>query len=272
MQNIVYMTREAWVNLLDKIRAKAGIADDLTAETAADAVEGIQTGGGDSIEDWLLTGVDMPEAYINNHISQIRDYCFYQNKTLKSISGASVESVGTETFSNCSNLNSISFPVVKNLNASACLKCSNLKSVYCPELTAVKANVFDACSNLTDVYAPKVETVAGYSFRSCTMLSKLDLPMLVSISTTGFFGSGLDTLILRSETLCTMSGVNALKSTPIASGTGYIYVPRALLSDDDATKDYRRATNWSTYANQFRALEDYTVDGTTTGELDETKI
>ena len=32
------------------------------------------------------------------------------------------------------------------------------------------------------------------------------------------------------------------------------------------------ATNWSTYAAQFRALEDYTVDGTTTGELDETKI
>jgi hypothetical protein len=34
-------------------------------------------------------------------------------------------------------------------------------------------------------------------------------------------------------------------------------VPKALLSDDDATKDYRRATNWSTFANQFRAIEDY---------------
>ena len=26
------------------------------------------------------------------------------------------------------------------------------------------------------------------------------------------------------------------------------------------------------YANQFRALESYTVDGTTTGELDPTKV
>jgi hypothetical protein len=31
-------------------------------------------------------------------------------------------------------------------------------------------------------------------------------------------------------------------------------------------------TNWTTFSAQFRALEDYTVDGTTTGELDESKI
>lgn len=35
---------------------------------------------------------------------------------------------------------------------------------------------------------------------------------------------------------------------------------------------YKADTNWSTYAAQFRALEDYTVDGTITGELDESKI
>lgn len=50
------------------------------------------------------------------------------------------------------------------------------------------------------------------------------------------------------------------------SGTGYIYVPRALVDT------YKAATNWSTIADQFRALEDYTVDGTITGELDESKI
>ena len=53
---------------------------------------------------------------------------------------------------------------------------------------------------------------------------------------------------------------------PIASGAGYIYVPAALVDS------YKVATNWSTYAAQFRALEDYTVDGTTMGELDPNKI
>ena len=40
-------------------------------------------------------------------------------------------------------------------------------------------------------------------------------------------------------------------STPLAKGTGYIYVPRALLND------YKTAENWSTYAAQIRAIEDY---------------
>lgn len=62
-----------------------------------------------------------------------------------------------------------------------------------------------------------------------------------------------------------LAGTNFAK-TPIGSGTGYIYVPRTLVDS------YKAATNWSTYADQFRALEDYTVDGTVTGDLDETKI
>ena len=32
---------------------------------------------------------------------------------------------------------------------------------------------------------------------------------------------------------------------------GYIYVPKALL------EDYKVATNWSVYADKFRAIEDY---------------
>jgi hypothetical protein len=37
----------------------------------------------------------------------------------------------------------------------------------------------------------------------------------------------------------------------VANGTGYIYVPAALI------EDYKAATNWSLYADQFRAIEDY---------------
>ena len=96
-----------------------------------------------------------------------------------------------------------------------------------------------------------VTQIGGYAFAYCSKLT---------------------TLILRGETMPKLAATDSFDSTPIRSGTGYIYVPRALLSDDDATKDYRRATNWSNLANQFRALEDYTVDGTITGELDPTKI
>ena len=44
-------------------------------------------------------------------------------------------------------------------------------------------------------------------------------------------------------------------------------MPRALI------EEYKADANWSSFELiQFRALEDYTVDGTIMGELDETKI
>ena len=46
---------------------------------------------------------------------------------------------------------------------------------------------------------------------------------------------------------------------------GYIYVPR------DMIETLSNTTNWSEVATQFRALEDYTKDGTTTGEFDDEK-
>jgi hypothetical protein len=91
--------------------------------------------------------------------------------------------------------------------------------------------------------------------------------VVTSIGNYAFGGcQALTTLVLRNTAkVATLSNSNALKNTPIASGTGYIYAPHALVDS------YKAATNWSTYAAQFRALEDYTVDGTVTGELDTTR-
>ena len=85
-------------------------------------------------------------------------------------------------------------------------------------------------------------------------------------------------VILRTDAICTLSNTNAFSScyhfygtanstyNPEGKKDGYIYVPSALI------EQYKVATNWVTFADQFRALEDYTVDGTTTGELDWEKV
>ena len=87
---------------------------------------------------------------------------------------------------------------------------------------------------------------------------------LISIGASAFSSAPLKTLILPGGTLVSLANTNAINS--INSVNGYIYVPKSLI------EDYKVATNWSAYADRFRALEDYTVDGTTTGELDESKI
>ena len=109
-------------------------------------------------------------------------------------------------------------------------------------VTYVRYNAFQNCSNLTAVNFPAATSINAGSFRRCSKLT---------------------VLILRNTTkVATLGNVSAFESTPIASGTGYIYVPR------DLVDSYKAAANWSTFTEQFRALEDSTVDGTVTGDFD----
>lgn len=90
------------------------------------------------------------------------------------------------------------------------------------------------------------------SFAGCSNLAKIDFDVLEEMQDSDFYGcSALTTVIIRSPAVCTMSDSNAFKSTPIESGTGYVYVPAALVDS------YKAATNWSVYADQIRAIEDY---------------
>lgn len=149
-----------------------------------------------------------------------------------------------------------------------------LTSVYLPNTTSIPAVCFYRDECLKNVIIPKVSYIVGNAFGECVALECIDLFLCYSIAASAFLNcSLLNCVILRkSDKVCTLSNANAFAGTPIASGTGYIYVPRCLLSDVDETMDYRRATNWTTFASQFRVLEDYTVDGTKDGELDWDKV
>lgn len=121
--------------------------------------------------------------------------------------------------------------------------------------------------------------IKPYCFYQCYHLTKADLPVLTSMRGAAFNACyTLRAVILRNNKVCTLVNVSAFNYCYHFHGTvsatynpeglkdGYIYVPAALIDS------YRTASNWSSLDTQFRALEEYTVDGTTTGELDETKI
>jgi hypothetical protein len=136
--------------------------------------------------------------------------------------------------------------------------CSALTVVDVPNVTKIGRNAFEQCKALTEINLPNVTgEIGAWAFTTCSNLKKADLALVTKMDYQTFDRTALETLILRSNTMCQLANKNVLNNTPIANGTGYIYVPRALLSDTDATKDYRRATNWSTYAAQIRAIEDY---------------
>lgn len=181
--------------------------------------------------------------------------------------------------------------IITTISANTFRGCSKLNDVDLPNATTMGLNSFDGCP-LANLNLPKITTVEGYSFSNAGSASQkvcfpsvttvsydgfrnalfkhIDLPVCTLIRPRGFYCAGnLETLILRSNTVCTGVGLegNWTGNTPqIARGNGYVYVPSALIDS------YKETYAGATWVNQFRALEDYTVDGTTTGELDETKI
>ena len=218
---------------------------DITKFAILKKLAGGGGGGGDHAdEDAIVSGTITD--YTNDRVTSIGDYAFYF----------------------CTSLASANIPAATSIGDHAFNKCTSLTSVDFTAATSIGTYAFAYCSNLTLANLPAVTSIGDYVFYFCTSLASANLPAVTSIETSAFQGcSQLTSLILRVTTqVCTLSNTNAFNNTPIASGTGYIYVPAALIDS------YKTATNWTTYANQFRALESYTVDGTTTGELDPTKV
>lgn len=123
-------------------------------------------------------------------------------------------------------------------------------------ITKLGSSCFANCGLLKNVFVPNVTTFGGFAFQNCWELRMLDCK--AETVDAAFQNSvSFDTLILRGDSVATLTSASVFNPTKIGSGNGYVYVKRALLSDTDESKDYRRATNWSAIASQIRAIEDY---------------
>ena len=229
--------------IADAIREKTGGTDPVAVSDMAAQIEGIQAGGG---------GDDVLDALIDRSITEI--------------SSSSATSIGSYAFYSCSSLTTANFPVATSIGTSAFQYCRSLTTANFPVATSLETSAFQNCNSLTTVDFPVATSIGTSAFQNCSSLTTANFPVATSIRTSAFqYCRSLKSLLLRNNKVCTLSNTNTFNSTPISSGTGYIYVPSELI------EQYKTANNWSTYASRFRALEDYTVDGTITGELDPAK-
>lgn len=195
----------------------------------AEAVVNVESsGGGDTEQEDRLVARTLT-TYSNDRVTSVGSYAFYYYKTLISVGMINVTSIGGYAFNECSGLTSANFPNVKSINSF----------------------VFQYCTNLTSVNVYLVESIGTYAFGKCTNLETIEFNLITSIGSNAFkYCSNLTKVIIRTPSVCTLSATNAFDSTPIASGTGYIYVP------DELVEQYKVATNWVTYANQIKGLSE----------------
>jgi hypothetical protein len=188
------------------------------------------------------------------------------NGTVTEFKDDKIHSVGNNVFKSCTALKTVDAPNVTSIGNSGFYGCTSLAAVNLPKATRLNGEAFRGCKALAELNLPKATRLDANSLRGCSSLACADFPMVTRIDDYTFPGcTSLAALVLRSGTMAELVGANAFscagEPSPIANGTGYIYVPSALI------EQYRTASGWSTYANQFRELEQWTLDGTVTGEI-----
>lgn len=143
---------------------------------------------------------------------------------------------------------------VTNLCSYIFSDCKQLERIKIDSVVTIGSCALQRCDALTSVCFPNCTTVSATAFFFDKNLQVADFPKLTTFNGTQIFAycSKLETLIIRTETgICQLSSSSIFAQNPISRGTGYIYVPRSLIDT------YKSATNWTVFANQFRAIEDY---------------
>ena len=194
-------------------------------------------------------------------------------KTISEFNDDKLTSIKKYAFYSCPDLKSVDLPNVTSIGENAFEDCDMLTSVNFKNVTSIGKYAFMSCAALANVNFPNVTSVVDSAFRGCTSLTSVDLPNVTRMPYQVFYGcSQLTTVILRSTTLCENSSGYNLMNTPFYTGGqgGTLLVPR------DLVENYKTATTWKTLwdygHNRFLALEDYTIDGTITGEIDWDKL
>lgn len=211
------------------------------------------TGGGGGAENHLDDFLDNTLTAIDSDVTKIVSYGSHSRTALKTVNLPNCTEIGSYAFRNCTSVTDVNAPLVKNISTYAFYGCSKLADINMSKATSIGTYAFYKC-DLRSVNFPVATGISQNAFFQNENLQRADFGVANKINQAAFGNcSSLVTLILRrTDSICALGvASNGFSGTPIANGTGFVYVPKALI------EAYKVATNWVNYASQFRAIEDY---------------
>ena len=247
-------------SIANAIRIKTGTSDALNFPADFESAIGAISGGGG----------EEPEPS-DNIVDSILD------KSVVSLS-TNAMTIGPYVLRDCTALESINAPNVQTIGTYSLYGCTKLKDLNLPSCTTLGSYSIRGCTGLGSATLPQLSGVPTYAFYGDTELEIADMGPAASIAGNAFFGCyKLKIVALRNTKAASLANITAFSGCYWLSATvntaanpngerGYIYVPRATIPS------YLAATNWVTLKFCFRVLENYTMDGTITGELDIDKM
>lgn len=137
--------------------------------------------------DEILTdyAVSMPsKVIINDGVTNISKYAFYNCRTLKSVEIANtVETIKNQAFRGCTDLTDITIPEsVKVIEPNAFASCQSLTAITIPNsVKTIDAYTFHNCSKLKDVtISDSVTSIEYGAFENCVSLTTFTIPNSVT--------------------------------------------------------------------------------------------
>lgn len=204
------------------------------------------------------TGISGVIAFPDGFIRAVEEYDYLgevMNKQCTHLASVSMTGALSGYFQRGNNhLLVVDLPGVTEMQNGVFQECTNLSAVNLPGVITMGSGSFQECHQLSEICMPALTTITGWgwNFGNCKKLEKACFPNLTTLLPYDLSDcSVLTTVILGSDTMCQLADQTTFRNTPIASGSGYIYVPGALVNA------YKGDATWSIYANQIRAIEDY---------------
>lgn len=202
-------------SVADAIRGKSGTSEKITFPNRfVDGINAIETsGGGDSEADVIVAG------FIDGSLSGD----IYNDKATR-------------------------------MRGYVLYMLSGITNVNLPNATTMERYAIAYCSNVVEISLANCSQIPSYGCAYNSKLERLYLNSATRIDSRAFYECpNLKTLIIgtNSTSVCLCTNSDAFSATPIADGTGFIFVP------DDLVERYKVATNWATYASQIKGISEY---------------
>lgn len=128
--------------------------------------------------------------------------------------------------------------------------------LFAPNVTFVDQNAFRESATLQEAHFPNLTSYGSTSYIFYAAASGTRPLRLIDWGKANVPGNwttncvNLKTIILRKQTIASLSNTNSFANTPFKSGGsgGTIYIPKVLYDHlgDGSSLDYKAATNWST--------------------------
>ena len=154
--------------------------------------------------------------------------------------------VVSSAFDGNKTIQTVNLPYATIVRNYAFQSCTSLTQVNLPMCSYISGSAFKHCMSLSQVSLPMCSYLGPYAFSQCYVLAQISLLMCSKIDNNAFRNCiSLSIITIGYSSVCSLNNSSTFYKTPIASGTGSIYVPTSLV---DA---YKSATNWSYFSTQI---------------------